>query len=669
MSDLRELGVPRSAEWLEADGLGGYAMGTVDGIRTRRYHGLLIHAATPPTGRVALVNGFEAWVELDGHPLPITSQRYAPDVVHPDGASRLSAFSTDPWPSWTFDLGEGLRLDQELFVRHGQPLCLLRWRLSAPTAAARLVVRPLLSGRDAHALQRANDLFQFEPERSGSLLSWRPYPGVPGVLSLSTAEYTHAPDWYRQFLYTEERDRGLEHLEDLASPGALAFDLDRGDALWLVAADTPETRTLLAGSDPETLARGLAAQEERRRAGFPSRLERAADAYVVRRGAGRTIVAGYPWFTDWGRDTFIALRGLCLATGRLDEALAILLEWARSISEGMIPNHFAESDGAPQHHSVDASLWFVVAVHQWLEAMAASAAPLAAGTRATLRAAIETILEGYTRGTRHGIEADDDDLLRAGAPGVALTWMDACVDDRPVTPRTGKAVEVQALWINALWVGGHFDPRWRHACERALESFAARFWNGERGCLYDVVDVDQRPGELDATLRPNQIFAVGGLPLALLDGERARAVVDAVEREFLTPLGLRTLAASEPGYAGRYAGGPRARDGAYHQGTVWPWLLGAFVEAWVRTHGADDAARRDARERFLAPLRAHLSDTGLGHLTEIADGDPPHGAHGCPFQAWSLAELLRLERQVLAEPEMREALAPSGMRDPAHHAS
>jgi predicted glycogen debranching enzyme len=663
MSDERELGVPRSAEWLEADGLGGFAMGTVDGIRTRRYHGLLIHAATPPTGRRLLVNGFEAWVELGDRRVAITSQRYAPDVVHPDGASRLAAFAAEPWPLWTFDLGDGVRLEQELFVRHGQPLCVLRWRISAPCSAARLVVRPLLSGRDAHGLQRANDVFRFEPERDGALLTWRMYPDVPGVLSLSNGAYTHAPDWYRQFLYVAERDRGLDFIEDLASPGSLEFDLAAAEALWLVAADTPEMRTLLAGGDPETLARGLAAQEERRRAGFASLLDRSADAYLVTRKPGRSLIAGYPWFTDWGRDTFIALRGLCLATGRLDEALAILLEWARSISEGMIPNHFAESDGAPQYHSVDASLWFVVAVHQWLEAMAVSAAPLAAGTRTTLRAAIETILEGYTRGTRHGIEADDDDLLRSGAPGLALTWMDASVDGRPVTPRTGKAVEVQALWINTLWVGGHFDPRWRHACERALESFAARFWNEERCCLYDVVDADHVPGAVDATLRPNQIFAVGGLPLPLLHGERARAVVDVVERELWTPLGLRTLAPTEPGYAGRYAGGPRERDGAYHQGTVWPWLLGAFVEAWVRTHGADDAARREARERFLTPVRAHPPDTGLGHLAEIADGDPPHAAHGCPFQAWSLAEFLRLERQVLADAE-REALAASGAGHP-----
>jgi predicted glycogen debranching enzyme len=655
--EVPDVGYPRSAEWLEADGLGGFAMGTVDGIRTRRYHGLLIHAVTPPTGRMALVNGFEAWVDLDGLSLAITSQRYAPGAVHPDGASRLASFAAEPWPRWTFDLGPGLSLEQELFVRHGQPLCVLRWRLSAPAAAARLRVRPLLSGRDSHRLQRANDAFRFEPEGEGALRTWRPYQGVPEILSLSNGEYSHAPEWYRQFLYAEERARGLDDLEDLASPGVLTFDLNQSDAVWMVAAGTPGTRTLLTGADPETLARGLAAHEERRRGAFATPLDRAADAYRVARATGRTLVAGYPWFTDWGRDTFVALPGLCLATGALDDARRILLEWSAAVSEGMIPNRFVEPGGVPEYHSVDASLWYVVAVHRWLDAMAAASAPLAAADRVLLRAAIQTILEAYTRGTRHGIEADDDDLLRAGEPGVALTWMDARHGDREVTPRVGKPVEVEALWINALWVGGAFDPRWRHACERALESFGARFWNEERGCLYDVVDVDHRPGAIDATLRPNQILAVGGLPFPLVADERARSVVQIVERELMTPLGPRSLAPSEPGYVGHYRGGPSERDCAYHQGTVWPWLMGPFVEAWVRARGGTDAARREARERFVLPMLSHLDQTGLGHLAEIADGDPPHDSRGCPFQAWSLGELLWLEREVLVDPERREAVA------------
>jgi len=286
----------------------------------------------------------------------------------------------------------------------------------------------------------------------------------------------------------------------------------------------------------------------------------------------------------------------------------------------------------------------VVAVHAYLD----TAPTLPARDRARLAGAVSAILAGYARGTRYGIRADHDGLLAAGVPGVQLTWMDAKVGDWVVTPRIGKPVEVQALWVNALRIGGAFEPAWTALAERAAASFANRFWDDERGMLHDVVDVDHRPGTVDRAIRPNQIFAVGGLPFALVDGPRARRIVDAVEARLLTPLGLRSLAPGEPGYTGRYEGGPRDRDGAYHQGTVWPWLLGAFVEAWVRVRGGSAAVKSDARRRFLEPLLAHAGEAGIGHLPEIADGDPPHTARGCPFQAWSVAEALRLDRAVLA---------------------
>jgi glycogen debranching enzyme len=291
----------------------------------------------------------------------------------------------------------------------------------------------------------------------------------------------------------------------------------------------------------------------------------------------------------------------------------------------------------------------VVAAHEWLATCEAAGEPAAAPDRERVEAAVDAILEGHARGTRHGIRMDADGLLAAGEPGVQLTWMDARVGERVVTPRIGKPVEVQALWANALWLRGRRAPRWRALAERVAEAFRGRFWNEREGALYDVVDADHRAGAVDASFRPNQIFAVGGLPLALLEGERARRVVDAVERRLWTPLGLRSLAPDAPGYRGRYAGGPEQRDLAYHQGTAWPWLLGPFVEAWVRVRGGSAEARREASRRFVAPLREHLGQAGLGHVSEVADGDPPHRPGGCPFQAWSLAELLRLELCVLAE--------------------
>jgi predicted glycogen debranching enzyme len=633
-------------EWLEADGLGGYASGTVSGIRTRRYHALLLTAKTPPTGRVVLVNGFDAVVETPSGRFAISSQAYAPDVVSPDGASRIDGFEHEPWPRWTFTLPDGTRLSQEIFVPKDTPSAAVVWRLLSGAGPVSLEVRPFFSGRDYHSLHHENPAFRFEAsETPDGAIRFQPYPDVPAVRVRTNGAFFPARDWYRQFVYAEEKARGLDFSEDLASPAVFRFDLT-GEAILLLAAEG-RSEALGSGSAEATLE-SLRAGERARRARFADGLEQAADAYLVRRGDGRTIVAGYPWFTDWGRDTFIALRGLCLSTGRLADAEGILVEWAGAVSEGMLPNFFPDAGVEPEFNSVDASLWYVVAVYDWLEAMAAGGRKASRESVSKLQGAVEAILEGYSRGTRFGIRADSDGLLMAGQPGVQLTWMDAKVGDRVVTPRIGKPVEVQALWLNALWAATAFSDRWRDLHDRGYTSFHERFWNEEAGCLYDVVDPEHRLGEADLSLRPNQIFAVGGLPFPILEGERARRVVDAVEAILATPLGLRSLAPSDPAYVGRYESGPADRDGAYHQGTVWPYLAGAFVDGWVRVRGGTDAARREARRRFVEPLMAHLDEAGLGHVSEIADGDAPHVPRGCPFQAWSLGELLRIDRVILA---------------------
>jgi len=639
------------SEWLEADGLGGFASGTPSGIRTRRYHALLVAAATPPTGRFVLVNGFDAFVERPAGRFALSSQRYAPDVVHPDGASRLADFSHEPWPRWRFGLPDGSSVEQELFVVKGAPRVVLSWRLSDASGGGVLAVRLFFSGRDLHSLQRENPAFDAAVERRGHRLRLRPYPGVPGVSLAANGRYAHAPLWYRGFAYAEERARGFEYLEDLLSPGELRFDLARGEALCVLEAiDVPGAETFEEAGEPlDGLIEGLRQRERARRAAFPTPPERAADAYVVRRGAGRSLMAGYPWFTDWGRDTFIALRGIALATGRLALARDALLAWSGYLSEGMLPNCFPDRGKTPEYNSVDASLWYCVVAQELIEASDRAGNPLEEPTRASLEAALRAIVEGYARGTRYGIRADSDGLLLAGEPGTTqLTWMDARVGGRPVTPRVGKPVEIQALWVNALRAAGASEPRWLELARRAERSFAGRFFDDERGFLADVVDADGRPGEVDATLRPNQILAVGGLPQPILRGQRARRVVDAVESSLWTPLGLRSLAPHEPGYHPRYEGGPLERDTAYHQGTVWPWLLAPFVDAWVRVRGARPATLRAARARFLAPLEAHLSEAGLGHVSEIADAEPPHTPRGCPFQAWSVGAYLEIERILTA---------------------
>jgi predicted glycogen debranching enzyme len=613
-------------EWLESDGSGGYASGTVGGFRTRRYHALLLTARAPPTDRVVLVNGCEVWLDAPTGSHPLSTQHYGPEVVYPRGIDHLVAFTHEPWPRWTYRVPGGVEIVHEVIVDRNDGSVMLQWRLSRPSPGLRLRVIPLLSGRDYHALMHENAAFEFGARVAGGNVRWRPYAELPAIAALSNGRYEHAPAWYRNFEYSEEASRGLDHNEDLGAPGTFAFDVSRTDAVMILRAGDD-----LGGDAVAHGSRTRKSETARRSALSP--LDRAAENFLVRGDRGPTIIAGFPWFADWGRDTFIAMRGLVLARGRFDLAAAILLAWAETVSEGMLPNRFPEHGGTPEYNSVDASLWFVVVVHEFL-----AAAKPDDSVRSPLLHAATAIIDGYVAGTRFGIRMDRDGLLACGVPGVQLTWMDARVDGRVITPRTGKPVEIQALWINALRSAG--GP---HAAlaNRAQAAFSARFWNAASGCLHDVVDVDHVAGTADASVRPNQIFAVGGLPHRIVGGDVACAIVATVERELLTPLGLRTLARADPAYRPRCEGGVAERDGAYHQGTAWPWLAGAFVDAWLHVNGDDDAHRAQARQRFVAPLLAHLDVAGLGHVSEIADGDPPHTPRGCPFQAWSLGELIR----------------------------
>ncbi len=507
--DLTEL---KQNEWLEADGLGGFASGTVSGIRTRRYHALLLTATHPPAARLVLVNGFDASVETANGNYAISSQRYPSDVTHPDGITRIIAFTSEPWPQWIFALADGTKIQQEIFVVHDTSMVVLSWRAMNPTAKATLSVRPFLSGRDYHSLHHENSAFQFYPGMSDKRVVWHPYQGIPKIVALHNGNYQHQPDWYRNFVYEEERERGLDCTEDLVAPGVFQWELNAGEANLILAAEGFANGNLSPEKSIAQLAADYRASERRRRAAFSTLLDRAADAYLVKRGMGKTIVAGYPWFTDWGRDTFISLRGLCLATGRLDEARDILLEWSNVVSDGMLPNLFPDQSDTPEYNSVDASLWYIVAVHDLLTAAQKIGGIVAQRQKKLLQSAIDAILNGYSQGTRYGIRMDDDGLLAAGVAGVQLTWMDAKVGDWVVTPRIGKPVEIQALWLNALKIGSLFNGAWKEFLARGLANFHRRFWHAPGGYLFDVVDADHQVGKCDARFRPNQIFAVGGLP-------------------------------------------------------------------------------------------------------------------------------------------------------------
>lgn len=643
----------REREWLEADGLGGSASGTAAGIQTRRYHALLLVSLQPPTRRCVLVNDCEAWLETPAGRFALSSHDYNPEVVHPDGVKYLVSFTTNPWPTWTYQLPDGLRIRHELFVPRGKSAAVLRWSLDGdgplPGYPVKLTVQPFLSGRDYHGLHHENPDFQFAPvAQEGGLVGWQPYRDSPVILAGHNGHYEQRPEWFRNFLYRQERDRGLDYSEDLASPGHFVWDLQAAPAVWLLTVDSPLGLTQTGPVD-DRFWTVLAQRERQRRKQFASPAQLAADSYLVRRGAGQTIIAGYPWFTDWGRDTFIAIRGLCLATGRLAEARQILLAWSKCVSKGMLPNRFPDSGRVPEYNSVDAALWFIVAVAEFLEL--ASSTNLLSDTEETeLLHAVEEILHGYYAGTRFGIRCDTDGLLAAGQEGFALTWMDARVGEWAVTPRIGKPVEIQALWINALRIGDELVGFHRQDWQASQASFLAKFWLEEQGCLADVVDQGHQAGVTDSTLRPNQLLALGGLPFPLLEGARARRLLETVQGPLWTPVGLRTLTPQHRDYRGHLVGGIRERDAAYHQGTAWPWLLGPFVEAWVRVHGDSPATRQAARQQFLAPLLRAIAppDGGPLHIPEIVDGDSPHTSRGCPFQAWSLGEYLRLDLDVLA---------------------
>jgi len=595
---------------------------------------------------MVLVNGFDAWVETQNGTFAISSQRYSPDVIHPDGASRIASFEYEPWPCWRYKIDEDIVVEQELFVPKGQSEVFVSWHVvkRPDDATIKLKVRPFLSGRDFHSTHHENGAFKFDAEQNGERVTFRSYDRVPSVIAYSNGHYSHEPAWYRNFLYSEEEARGLDAVEDLASPGVFEFLLSQQPAVLVLAAEGHAITDIESIEARHAQVRTI---ERARRNNFSSPLERAADAYLVKRSKGKTLIAGYPWFGDWGRDAFIALRGICVATGRLEDARDILLQWAGTVSQGMLPNRFPDQGEQPEFNSVDASLWYIIAVDDYLRA--AQKQPTLTDDCHTkkLTAAIEAILAGYNEGTRFGIRADSDGLLSAGEQGQQLTWMDARVDGREITSRIGKPVEIQALWLNALAVGAKFSARWQTLFEKGCAAFESEFWNEHAGYLADVIDCDHKPGVIDLTFRPNQIFAIGGLPLMLLSKDKARRVVDAVGMLLLTPLGLRSLAPGESGYAAHYEGDSRARDSVYHQGTVWPWLIGPFIEAWVRVRGSTVRAKKQARERFLSPLYEHLDHAGLGHISEICDAEPPHSPRGCPFQAWSLGELLRLENSVL----------------------
>jgi predicted glycogen debranching enzyme len=663
-------------EWLVTNGIGGYAAGTVGGALTRRYHGLLIASLKPPVDRTLLLAKLPERVFVDGEWMDLDLNHWVGGTASPLGHLHLESFELDGGvPVWTYMLG-GTRLEKRVWMEQGQNTTYVQYRLVSAPEPVTLSLRALVNYRDHHNTTSHGEWAARTESVTGGLMVHADGKEQALWLFAEGADSAPANIWYRNFALPMETERGLDDREDHLLAGEFTRVLEPGEVFTFVASTSHD-----AGRGALAMAGALHRRHAHERALVESwekaqgriakqappwirQLVLAADQFVVERspggvealrgtpGAPRSVLAGYPWFTDWGRDTMIALPGLALTTGRPEIARAVLRLFAANVDRGMLPNYFPDDGSPAEYNTVDAALWFFQAVEAYVDVT---------GDLELLEEvypALEDIGAWYERGTRFGIKVDPKDwLVTQGAEGVALTWMDARVEEWVVTPRKGKPVEINALWYNALMTLtrlarklGRQHIGYDDMAQRVVNSFA-RFWNHDANCLYDVLDGPEGP---DAAMRPNQLFACS-LPDSPLDTPQRRAVVDAVGRYLHTSHGPRSLAPSAREYRGRMMGDRRTRDGAYHQGTVWTWLLPHYALAHWSAYGD-----RDAALRLLAPFEDLMHAMCLGTLPEVADGSAPHTPRGCVAQAWTVAETLRAWHSLTGAKERRARSNGSG---------
>jgi predicted glycogen debranching enzyme len=641
----RNLNVALTREWLETNGIGGFSSSTISGQNTRRYHGLLTAATKPPVGRFVLLSKLEETLLIDGRRYELSSNQY-PGVIHPQGFNYQTAFQLNPFPEFAYEI-EGVRLKKSVFMVQGENTTAVQYELkNTDHTDITLEIRPLIAFRDYHSTTHENGILNSVIETERGQTTFRPYGDLPALhLAHDPAAIDTNGFWYRNFQYALEQERGLDFAEDLFNPCTLSFEMNSRTKVSIIASTARHEAGYADAYRKAEVERRSTNQTD-----LVTLLTTAAEQFIVSRERGETVIAGYHWFADWGRDTMIALPGLTLVNGRWNVAKHVLTEFSKHVDQGMLPNRFPDAGEAPEYNTVDATLWFFEAVRSFLQYTGDYEF-----VKTSLYSVLKDILDWHVRGTRYRIHVDEDGLLFAGEPGVQLTWMDAKVGDRVITPRHGKPVEIQALWYNALRVmedlAGKFNEpvakqEYGAMADKACSSFNQSFWNGEAGCLYDVINGEIR----DASIRPNQVIAIS-LTNTMVARDRAASILGVVERELLTPRGLRTLSPSDPNYIGRYEGGPGSRDRAYHQGTVWPWLMGPYITAYVKTFGREPGRRFAAM--WLENFQQHLHEACLAQVSEIFDGDAPHAPRGCVAQAWSVAELLRAIIEDIEQP--REA--------------
>ncbi|HTL09256.1 MAG TPA: amylo-alpha-1,6-glucosidase, partial [Chitinophagaceae bacterium] len=624
-------------EWLETNGLGGWSSSSIIGCHTRRYHGLLVAATLPPADRMSLVSKLDETLVIDDDRFELGCNDYG-DAIHPHGYAYADAFKKDLFPSFTYR-ASGVEINKTIGMLQGENTVVIRYKVTSAPAAFIMELLPLLSVRGYHQLQTANNAIHTAAHFADDVFSVTAYEHTPDIfIQVPGARFTSNPQWFYNVNYRVETYRGLEDREELFSHGVFTVTLKEGDELFVVVStENPRQRNIPALFNEEA---------ERRKAllgGIPCKnviqqLVLAADQFIVQREQHlKTIIAGYHWFTDWGRDTMIALPGLTLSTGRFEDAKKILLAFAGSVSMGMLPNRFQDNGDPPEYNNADGTLWYFIAVFKYLQATNHQHFVLE-----QLLPSLKEIINWHFSGTRYQIHVAADGLLYAGEPGQQLTWMDARIDQWVVTPRMGKPVEIQALWYNALIIYAQLLERNQQPAEAALayssaqkvkESFLQQFWYTAGNYLYDNINEHNEPVH---ELRPNQLFAIS-LPFSLVEGEKAQAVLQTIQTHLYTPVGLRSLAANDPHYTANYGGDRWQRDAAYHQGTVWSWLLGPYIDALVKL-SADKAEAKEVIKRF----SYHLEEACIGSISEIFDGAAPHHPRGCIAQAWSVAELLRV---------------------------
>jgi predicted glycogen debranching enzyme len=607
---------------------------------TRRYHGLLVAATRPPVNRVVLLSKMDETLHLGSHQVELGANKYR-GTVSPNGYIFQQAYEQGFFPTFTYQ-SHGVTLRKTIAAIHGENTTVITYEVLAADAPFRMDLMPLYGPRDYHHLTQANGLLNTQGTWEDDVFHTQAYPDQPALfIQVPGATFQAEPDWYFQLEYEQELARGQSGHEDLFTPGQFTVALTQGSRLGLiVSTDAPQGRDAFALLEGEQQRRQALLDQAGYDDPLLQRLVLAGDQFIVQRGTEglKTIIAGYHWFTDWGRDTMISLPGLCLATGRYDDARKILLSFARATDQGMIPNRFPDNGEAPLYNTIDGTLWFFVAVYKFWQAT--GDLPFIA---AQLLPVLGDILSWHQRGTRFDIHMDEDGLLTGGQDSYALTWMDAKAGDWVVTPRRGKAVEINALWYNAWRIYGNLLKQTQQnelaqqadqQAETIRQAFLSQFWNDRGLALYDYIDGEVK----DDSIRPNQIFALS-LPFPLLDIDRAYQVLDRVERELLTSVGLRSLSPDDSGYLPTYGGDQYARDGAYHQGTVWSWLLGPYLDALIRVRGGWG---RDMALRIMQQVAPHLAEAGVGSISEIFDGGGINAPRGCVAQAWSVAELLRV---------------------------